>query len=261
MPIDDLQAAYDRLELAVPPPVVKRVTESTNSDALALATSGALDWTVVVAEEQTHGRGRLDRTWNAKPGDGLLFSVILRVPSSVSLDNLGWVPLMAGLAATEVIRSFGVQCDLKWPNDLVVEGIRKLGGILTEADGSAIVVGVGINVTTGADDLPTPIATSLSIEGAAELDRADLLAKIICEFKVRWDAWCRVNGDAEAAELLAEYRAVCSTLGRAVRVELPGRDPVVGEAQDIDSQGHLIVERTDNGLLETIAAGDVVHVR
>lgn len=230
-------------------------TGSTNADLLEEARAGAAEGLVLVAEEQTAGRGRLGRSWSAPPGAGLIFSVLLR-PAGVPPTRLGWLPLLTGVAvATAVRETTSVPASLKWPNDVLV-GERKLAGILAEAHGDAVVAGVGLNVTLGQPELPVPAATSLLIEDAASTDRAGLLAAILTGLARRYQAW---RTDPDGAELRADYLRWSATVGREVRVELPGGTRLSGTAEDVDEVGRLVVRTPDN--LVRVGAGDVVHVR
>ena len=232
-----------------------RQTGSTNADLLDAARAGAAEGLVLVAEEQTAGRGRLGRAWSAPPRAGLIFSVLLR-PADVPPARRGWLPLLTGVAVASAVRQqAGVPASLKWPNDVLV-GERKLAGILAEAHGDAVVVGVGLNVTLSQSELPVPTATSLRIEHAASTDRAALLAAILTELGRRYQAW---QADPDAAELRTDYLRWCATIGRPVRVELPGGAVRTGIAADVDDAGRLML-RTAGGLVP-VGAGDVVHVR
>ncbi|MGV1036691.1 MAG: biotin--[acetyl-CoA-carboxylase] ligase [Candidatus Nanopelagicales bacterium] len=265
---DGLVQAWGRAELTTPVPVLLKTTDSTNSDAMSLAADGSPAWTVVVAEKQLKGRGRLDRSWESTAGDAVLFSVILRPPVTVPVDRLGWIPLLAGVAVTESLSTTVVSVGLKWPNDLVVDGPasdgsagpRKLGGILAERGGTAIVVGVGINLNSSQGRLPVPAATSLALEGADPVDREQLLADLIVRTRTWWDRWASANGDAQRSGLMDRYEQLCLTLGRQIKVLLPGREPTRGQAVRIDDQGCLVVDVPGKGQ-QVIAAGDVVHVR
>jgi BirA family transcriptional regulator, biotin operon repressor / biotin---[acetyl-CoA-carboxylase] ligase len=230
-------------------------TGSTNADLLEQARAGADEGRVLVAEEQTAGRGRLGRSWSAPPRSGLIFSVLLR-PAGVPPTRLGWLPLLTGVAVAAAVRDqAGVPASLKWPNDVLV-GERKLAGILAEAHGDAVVVGVGLNVTLSRAELPVPTATSLLIEDAASTDRAALLAAILTELAGRYQAW---RADPDVAGLRADYLCWSATVGREVRVELPGGAQLCGAAEDVDEVGRLVVRTPDN--LVRVGAGDVVHVR
>ena len=208
-----------------------------------------------MAEEQTAGRGRLGRTWSAPAGAALTFSVLLR-PAGVPPTRLGWLPLLTGVAVAAAVRGeAGLPAGLKWPNDVLV-GERKLAGILAEAHGDAVVVGAGLNVMLSPAELPVPTATSLLIEDAASTDRAALLAAILTELGARYQAW---RADPDVAGLRADYLRWSATVGRQVRVELPGGAQLSGTAEDVDEVGRLVV-RTPGNLVRA-GAGDVVHVR
>jgi BirA family transcriptional regulator, biotin operon repressor / biotin---[acetyl-CoA-carboxylase] ligase len=230
-------------------------TGSTNADVLEEARAGADEGLVLVAEEQTAGRGRLGRAWSAPPRAGLIFSVLLR-PAAVPPARLGWLPLLTGVAVARAVRDqAGVPAGLKWPNDVLV-GERKLAGILAEAHGDAVVVGVGLNITLSRPELPVPAATSLLIEDAASTDRAALLAAVLTGLARRYQAW---RTDPDGTELRADYLRWSATVGREVRVELPGGARLSGTAEDVDEVGRLVVRTPDN--LVRVGAGDVVHVR
>ncbi|MCC8478712.1 biotin--[acetyl-CoA-carboxylase] ligase [Streptomyces globisporus] len=239
-------------------------TGSTNTDLAERARAGAAaEGTVVVAEEQTAGRGRLERSWTAPPRSGLFFSVYLE-PGDIPVERWGWVPLLAGVAAaTGLAKSAGVDMSLKWPNDLLVsvEGEeRKTGGILGEFAGDGIVVGLGINVSLRADELPAPTAGSLALAGAVSTDRETLLRAVLRSMEHWYGAWKAAGGDAAASGLQAAYAAGCATLDRTVRAELPGGASLVGEAVAIDGDGRLVLS-TEDGLQQPVSAGDIVHLR
>jgi BirA family transcriptional regulator, biotin operon repressor / biotin---[acetyl-CoA-carboxylase] ligase len=233
-------------------------TGSTNSDLLAEARSGLAEGAVLVAETQTAGRGRMGRHWVSAPGSALTFSVLLR-PASVPPASRGWMPLLAGVAVARAVRAeTGVQASLKWPNDVQVNG-AKLAGILAEQAGDAIVVGTGINVSSGRDELPVASATSLVLEGAAGTPSGRLLAGVLGEMERWYLAWAGALGDATSCGLHQEYQRLCGTLGRQVQVSLPGGRTVAGLAAEIDGAGRLVV-RSPSGLVP-VSAGDVIHVR
>jgi BirA family biotin operon repressor/biotin-[acetyl-CoA-carboxylase] ligase len=189
-------------------------------------------------------------------GAGLTFSVLLR--PAPPLPTWGWLPLLTGLALT---RTLGSAARLKWPND-VLFGPRggKLAGILVQAGGGAVVVGVGLNVSTSAAELPVETATSLLLEGSPQLDRAELLVGFLSRFDGLYTAWQAHGGDAEASGLAAGYRASCATLGSEVSVEL-GTHTLFGKAVQIDADARLVVQPTGGGALVPVAAGDVTHLR
>ncbi|MFB6709390.1 biotin--[acetyl-CoA-carboxylase] ligase [Streptomyces sp. NPDC056333] len=239
------------------------VTGSTNTD-LAARAAELTEGTVLVAEEQTAGRGRLDRTWTAPARSGLFFSVYLTPGDDVPVHRWGWLPLLAGVAtATGLARAAGVDTALKWPNDLLVtvEGEeRKTGGILAERAGDGVVIGIGLNVTLRADELPAPTAASLALADAVSTDRETLLRGVLRSLDHWYVEWRAAAGDAAQSGLQAAYAAGCATLGRTVRAQLPGDRSLVGEAVAIDGDGRLILSTAD-GVQEPVSAGDIVHLR
>jgi BirA family transcriptional regulator, biotin operon repressor / biotin---[acetyl-CoA-carboxylase] ligase len=258
-------------------------TGSTNADLLAAARSRAATGAVpggavaggavpggavpggavLVAEEQTSGRGRLDRSWQSQPGAALTFSLLLR-PVAVPPSSRGWLPLLTGVAVASALRAeTGVDVRLKWPNDVLAgPGDGKLAGILAEQTADAVVVGIGLNVSSTRDELPSEQATSLWLAGAAAPDRQSVLVGIVRQLEYWYLRWADGPdpGDATASGLRAEYLRWCATVGRDVRVELPGGTILTGRASDVDRVGQLVV-RTDDGSLHSVSAGDVVHVR
>ncbi|MFD8208058.1 biotin--[acetyl-CoA-carboxylase] ligase [Streptomyces sp. NPDC059695] len=241
---------------------VVTTTGSTNSDLAARA--GELpEGAVLVAEEQTTGRGRLDRTWTAPARSGLFLSVLLK--PDVPVHRWGWLPLLTGVAAaTGLAKAAGVDTSLKWPNDVLVSVAgeeRKAGGILAERAGEdAIVVGLGINVTLREDELPVPAAGSLLLAGAVSTDRDTLLRAVLRSLAQWYGDWTRADGDPAASGLQTAYAAGCATLGRRVRAELPGERMLEGEAVALDGDGRLVVA-TEGGGTEAVGAGDIVHLR
>jgi len=238
-------------------------TGSTNADCGERAVAGAPEGIVVAAEEQTAGRGRLGRSWVSPPRAALTFSVLLR-PAGVPPVRRGWLPLLAGVAAARAVRRVsGLDTRLKWPNDLLI-GPGKLAGILAEQSGDAVVVGIGVNVSATVPELPITgalPATSLLLEGSASLDRDLLLAQILGEIEHWYLRWRGTEppGDPQASGLRAEYLGLCSTIGRAVRAELPARHTVHGIATGLGADGSLTVRTRDGEV--TVGAGDVRHVR
>jgi len=237
-------------------------TTSTNAHLAAAARHGAVEGTVMVAEHQTAGRGRLERTWESPPRAGLTFSMLLR-PAPVPSLRYGWLPLLAGVALVDVVRRLGeIDAGLKWPNDLLVDG-RKCAGILAEAvpngPDPAVVVGIGLNVSTTAAELPVEGATSLALAGSACVDRDPLLRSVLREFAEDFTDWRAAAGDPEKSGLRADYLSRCDTLGRQVRVRLPDGGDLVGEAVDVDGEGRLVID--SGGTRTPVAAGDIVHLR
>jgi BirA family biotin operon repressor/biotin-[acetyl-CoA-carboxylase] ligase len=217
---------------------------STNTWLLAQARSGAAEGTVALADHQTAGRGRLGRAWTAPPGTALLVSVLLR-PGALAADDRHLVAAAVALAAAGACAEVaGFTPEIKWPNDLLVAE-RKLAGILGEADRDAVVVGMGLNVSAAPVD-------AISAEEAAgrPVGRRELLVATLLGLERRL-------GDLGA--LAAAYRDACATLGRRVRVLVPGGE-LVGRAEDLDRRGYLLL-RTDADRLVEVPVGDVVHLR
>jgi BirA family transcriptional regulator, biotin operon repressor / biotin---[acetyl-CoA-carboxylase] ligase len=231
---------------------------STNAEVASLARAGTSSGLVLVAEEQTAGRGRLERTWSAPARAGLTFSVLLR-PTGVPAAAWGWFPLLAGVAVAGATASLAeLDVRLKWPNDVLV-GDRKLAGILAERVDDAVVLGVGLNVSLRADELPVASATSLRLENAAVVDRMPVLLAVLRAMGRLYDEFVAASGVADASGLRSSYRGLCETLGRSVRAELPGGHVVTGTAVDVDDSGRLVLDTP--GGTEQIGAGDVVHLR
>lgn len=249
---------------------------STSSDLVAAA--GAVpgehaqvpsawpDRSVLVADHQVAGRGRAGRTWETPAGVALTFSVLLRpaVPSA----RLGWVPLLGGLAVVQALAGVvGLRAVLKWPNDVLVDAVdevpgwgafRKVAGVLGDLvatpDGTAVVLGIGINVAQRGDELPVPSASSLALAGAV-VDRTVLLATVLARWAELDDRWRAHDGDAGAAGLAAQVAAVCTTIGRDVEVDLPGGAVLAGLATGLADDGALLV--TTGGRTRAVHAGDV----
>lgn len=235
-------------------------TGSTNADAAQWARDGAPHGSVVTADHQLAGRGRLDRTFTLPERSGIAVSVVWR--PQAPLRHWVWLPLAAGLALEATLVDLGVRGRVKWPNDVLVDG-RKISGILLErvetpgtASAAAAVVGLGLNVDLAEDELPVPHATSLRIAGARELDRGRVLALLLGhldEVYRRWEL-------ADPVELRAAYVARCDTVGRVVDVAMPDGSVLHGTADDVDADGRLVVVGAD-GRHTAVSAGDVTHVR
>ncbi|MDN4162315.1 biotin--[acetyl-CoA-carboxylase] ligase [Nocardioides abyssi] len=234
---------------------------STNALVVERARAGAPEGLVVVTEHQTAGRGRLDRTWETPPRSALTFSVLLR--PTAPTRSWPWLPLLAGYAVDKALKAAGFRAGVKWPNDVLI-GDRKVAGILVERietdQGPCAVVGIGINVGLGADELPVPTATSLAIEadGGAVPDRTALLVDVLASLRESYDAW-QAGGDLAGMRLAESYADACVTVGREVRVDLPDGSVLTGMATAIDPSGHLVVAGPERQV--AVGAGDVVHVR
>ncbi|WP_128982311.1 biotin--[acetyl-CoA-carboxylase] ligase [Streptomyces roseicoloratus] len=237
-------------------------TGSTNSDLAARADELA-EGAVLVAEEQTSGRGRLDRSWTAPARSGLFLSVLLK--PAVPVHRWGWLPLLTGVAAASgLAKAAGAELSLKWPNDLLVRvrgEERKTGGILAERAGAdGVVIGLGINVGLREDELPVPAAGSLLLADAVSTDRDTLLRAVLRSVEQWYGDWVRADGDPAASGLQEAYATACATLGRRVRADLPGERMLEGDAVAVDGDGRLVVA-TEGGGTEAVAAGDIVHLR
>lgn len=262
---------------------------STNTELVRLAADPRLpSFTTLVTTDQTAGRGRLDRTWVAPAGTALAVSVLVRAEAlsgrPIPAEGLGWLPLAAGVAMFDAVSAVlppDVQVGIKWPNDVQLGG-RKVCGILSElvppnaaAPGVAVVIGAGLNLTMSVEQLPVPTATSLRLEGvdaadpaapadpaaanpAALIDR--VLAAYLHSLTAIVTALWQSEGDAELSGLRAAVLERCTTIGREVRVELPGGAELHGTAVGIDRIGRLRV-RDDADQVTTVAAGDIVHLR
>jgi BirA family biotin operon repressor/biotin-[acetyl-CoA-carboxylase] ligase len=235
---------------------VVTATASTNADVATEARTGAPEGLAIVAEEQLGGRGRLGRNWVSPARAGVLMSVLLRPQTDVTTWSL--LPLIAGLAVVEAVESVGqVEAMLKWPNDVTVDGL-KLAGILAERVGSAVVIGIGLNVSTRGDELPVGTATSLAIAGGVT-DRESLVKEILRALSRRYVAWRDTSGAASA--VLPAYRERCETIGQHVDVHLPGGEIMRGFVTGVDDAGGLLVRDGASGDEQAVLAGDVIHVR
>ena len=220
-------------------------TGSTNDDLVGAANAGAPDRSVIVADYQTAGRGRLDRTWQAARGSNLLVSLLFRYES----EDPSRFPRIVALAARAACVSLcAANVTLKWPNDLVV-GSAKLGGLLAVASPRErfVVVGIGINVDWAPAD-----AVSLVSVCAHAPSPLELLASMLGEIDAR-----RSRSDEQLRE---EHRASSSTLGSRVQVDLRAGESVVGDATDLDEASRLVVV-DDAGARHVIDVGDVIHLR
>lgn len=242
---------------------------STN-DELARIAADSAEFTVVLTLDQRAGRGRLGRAWIAPPGRTLAASVLLRPRladgAPLPRDSLGWLPLLAGAAMTAAVNTVlpARNARLKWPNDVLIGG-RKVSGLLSElAPGGTVVIGSGVNLFLPEEELPTPTSTSLALAGATAhgdelIDR--VLSGYLSELRALTGRLLAADGDAVASGGHAVVTGLCDTLGRAVRVELPGGDALEGTAAGVDPTGRLQVRLAGGGALVAVAAGDVVHLR
>ncbi len=236
-------------------------TGSTNDVAKGLVSQNAPDGTVVLADEQTAGRGRMERQWFAPPGTCILCSILFR--PNLAPVQAQWLTMLCAMAAADAVdRVTGLQVSLKWPNDLIVQAQqwKKLAGILTETGItgdrlSYAVVGIGINVNVAPCDLPALAldATSILAETGKETDRAVLLAALLARVEARYT---RLQAGTSPH---AEWAARLATLGRPVEASTP-RGLLAGIAESVDENGALLL-RTPDGKLHRLVAGDVTLAR
>jgi BirA family transcriptional regulator, biotin operon repressor / biotin---[acetyl-CoA-carboxylase] ligase len=248
-------AVADSLAAAVVEPLLTgrfgrpyRYEESCESTQLLL--EGATEGAVAVCDEQTSGRGRLGRTWQAPPGTAILCSILVRPPVERRMPELS---LVGGMAAADAVeQALGLTAQIKWPNDVMVNR-RKVAGVLAEAREGAVVLGVGLNVNQTRDELPadapSPAASLRTIDGV-ERDRAPILATLLARFEASYDAWCDAG-----LEAIYDFLGARDFL-RGRRVAVDGSE---GHAVGIDRQGRLEVE-TDGGR-RSFESGEVRYER
>lgn len=246
---------------------------STNREAVQLAQADVEHGTVIVADSQTSGRGRLSRTWFSPPGANLYCSIILRLtrPPDRLSEWLSWLPLISALAAAEAVEHVSsTHVSVKWPNDLLITE-RKVGGILCESgtgtrSGPFQIIGIGINVNGDHDDWPTDLrdsATSIWQERKIVVDRNRLLAQLLLELEQCLDELA-LHG---MSRLASAYHQRCSTIGHTVRATLGNGDIVVGLAEEIGQDGSLHVrpQTTQSGSESPevihLRVADIIHVR
>jgi BirA family biotin operon repressor/biotin-[acetyl-CoA-carboxylase] ligase len=242
---------------------------STNSFALELAKNPISQGTVVLADSQTAGRGRLQRSWFSPPGANIYGSLIFSFSSP--LQTMGWIPLMAGTAIAQAIEDHAeIGVTLKWPNDILIDE-RKVGGILCESfkrssKETCVVIGFGINVNLPESAFPKDlelIATSLQIQSQHPLDRHHLLKSVITALEQGWEAL--ISEGPQTCQLA--YTTRCSTLGKKVQVQFPDGRELEGMAQSIGEQGQLQMIPSPSDTKEQSArilevhAGDIRHIR
>ncbi len=235
------------------------VVPSTSDIAFQLANDGALHGEVVIAEQQTRGRGRRGRTWVSPPGKNLYLSVILR--PDLPPQDAPQITFVAAVALAETVREAGCESWLKWPNDVEI-GTRKVGGILTELSAEPgrvnfVVVGIGVNLNARAEDFPAELrdrATSILMERGSRVPRALFAAALCAKTEAWYDSLMEQGFDA----ILDRWRELTSTIGMRLRVAIGDRT-VVGVAEDVAPNGALLV-RGDDGKIHHVVAGDVEHL-
>lgn len=303
-PTVDLPRLLADLEKNFAKTVWREETGSTNADLAQSALAGETVWpdrSVLMANSQIAGKGRLGRSWEVPAGSSMISSVLVRPATAAQTSGYptfadsgyGWLSILAGVALCHALRAeTGVKAELKWPNDVVVDG-RKLAGILAQlvappltssttsmADvgssvgalpqgprwlGPAVVVGLGMNVSQDRSQLPVERATSLLLEDAAELDRTVLLPSYLNRFADLYSAFLAVGGNAQAPlgvgpSLHTQATTLMATIGLKVRAELPDGSMLHGTAMAMALGGELVIEDAQ-GTQHAVSAGDVVHLR
>jgi BirA family biotin operon repressor/biotin-[acetyl-CoA-carboxylase] ligase len=229
-------------------------TASTNDDALACLRHGSGDGCLVAADSQTSGRGRLERKWVTRPEAALAFSLVC-IPSAEERNCLGRFALLGPLAVSTALEQLGLKPQIKWPNDVLLDG-RKVCGMLLEADWLAdelrgLVIGIGINVAPAAlppaEELRFP-ATCIEDAAGHPVDRFDLLRSVLAGF-------FSLRHDLCTESILVAWQQRMAYMGAQVRVNQPSGE-VTGIVLGVDSQGGLLL-RNSGGNILTILAGDV----
>ena len=224
------------------------VVEEIDSTQNYLRTSNPKSGDLITAEYQSAGRGRLDRKFDAEKSSALLFSFYFEPENEVK--NLGYLTLLVGASVTatlnEITNNNNFKC--KWPNDVLFNQ-KKVAGLLAEKTSSGVIVGVGINVSTSKEALPVAHATSIFLATDIQINRNELLAKILMNLQRDLQEW------QSGIDLTSKYRSLSATIGSQVRIALPDGSSVEAKAVDIDETGSL---HLDNGQLITV--GDVIHL-
>ncbi|MGJ0119123.1 biotin--[acetyl-CoA-carboxylase] ligase [Williamsia sp. MIQD14] len=239
-------------------------TGSTNADLVARCAERDCVGAVLVAEEQFDGRGRQGRRWESVPGTHLAMSMVVDARDAAAAGALGWIPLLTGVAVVSAIAEVtGVTSTVKWPNDVLVDGL-KVSGVLAElahgpqsaGGGRSVVVGIGVNTGLSAEALPVPTATSLNLVTGTPVDRSRLAGAILASMARELSRWPHDLG-----ALAEDYRRVCGTLGTRVRVDLPQAQVLTGTATDVDETGRIVITPESGGPVVAVNAGDVTHLR
>jgi len=230
----------------------KETVDSTQNIAWRLGMEGADEGTVVCAEIQTKGRGRIQRQW-VSPRGGVYFSILLR-PKFLLIQEVPRITLLIALGCIYGIKkAAGIECSVKWPNDIFLNG-KKLGGILCEIHAETdkvhfVVAGIGININT--KNLP-PRATSLFLNQKKKFCRVEIVKRTLEQIEI---AYCRAKKEG-FSRLLGEWEQFCLLWGKRVKAKAFNKE-IEGEAVGINEQGYLLLRR-DTGFIEKISAGDVV---
>ncbi len=258
--------ALDKIRAGIKGSIGKEIlfyetVDSTNSIAEILAAKGKAEGTVVIAETQKKGRGRLGRSWVSPPFVNIYMSVILR--PQIEPKDITLITIMASIACITVLRKIpGLDANIKWPNDLIASG-KKIGGILTEVHIAEkrlryAVTGIGLNVNMDSIEFPgeiKDIATSLKIETGRTYSRTEILIHILNEL----DSWYKILKEMKREELLNEWKLLNCTLGREVIIAT-GKENLTGLAESINNEGMLVL-RLPSGERRIVCSGDLTILK
>ena len=254
---DDMMSRLGKVNVIGREIIVLKQTTSTNDEIEKAAMNGHKEGLVVFAESQTHGRGRMGRRWSSPAGKGLWFSFLLRPRLAP-----GECTQLTAATATALVRAIqdktNISPEIKWPNDLMIQG-KKVAGILTEMSAELdnvrhVIIGIGIDVNQTASEFPAEIqstATSLKLVTGKNISRTDLAITILRELDQDYSRIVRGKFSAVADE----WASHCSTLGRQVKIEV-GQRRIIGRAEALDESGALLL-RTEHGRVERVTGGDL----
>lgn len=228
--------------------------DSTNTRLKEWAKESAIEGSLVIAEKQNKGKGRLGKVWNSPEGEGIWMSVL--VLPNIEMEKVPQLTLLAGLATCEAIREVtGMEAMIKWPNDLVLNG-KKICGILCELvkleNGNGVIIGIGINVNSKEFPSDLPYASSLYLEGGQVYKREIIIRSVLEHLE---EYYILYRQTLSLTKMIEQYKLRCINLGKQVKV-LSMQKEQVGTVKDIDLEGQLIIE-TPQGEIETIFAGEV----
>jgi BirA family biotin operon repressor/biotin-[acetyl-CoA-carboxylase] ligase len=213
---------------------------------------------IVITDNQSEGRGRLDRSWVSRPGESLALSIGLPWSLASGDGKLSWLPLVAGATLVQTLRSCGIEgVSLKWPNDVLVDD-AKLAGILCEfQEPGRVIIGLGLNLAFALDDPPSPNATALAHHGNFSPDVLDeLLASVVAAIR----DWVAGGGEDVVSAPQSLVASVMGSIGRRIKVQELGGASWTGLARGLDESGHLLVQADDSSELRVVVASDIEHL-
>jgi BirA family biotin operon repressor/biotin-[acetyl-CoA-carboxylase] ligase len=257
---EEIQAKLDTKIIGRPSVVVFKETDSTNHQAKILAANGNAEGTLVIADSQRQGRGRLGRVWFSPPGQNLYVSIILRPP--IPPSQAPQLTLMSAVALALTLQQVGLNAKIKWPNDILINQ-KKVAGILTEIGMEMdrvnwVVVGIGVNVNPSTHAIPfeiQPIATSIRIEKGTRFARTDLLCRLLKNFEMCYEQ-LKTEG---FVPIMAQWREMTHIIGQQVYVDIMSHR-IFGRVKAVDDDGVLLLEDAQ-GKIHRIFSGDVTRVR